>query len=235
MNRNTILVVAVLAAGVVLAFILPDPARPVPIIVAVVISLLKYLLPAIRKRTTTYEIDDTLIYLITHMYAVSTGKPPRKRLFELQTIAGGYGEYDAILRRIATLAVEWSYGFGKAIRIVVRNVRNKVFRDFLMRLGELLNIGEDPERFLDVERRALLTEFQAHYGRIVEATKLLLGVYTSGVSSSMFMAITVLIFSLMFSSSPNIIIVVYMGIISALATLAYVLYRLKDESTGYCS
>ncbi|MCD6114147.1 MAG: type II secretion system F family protein [Thermoprotei archaeon] len=233
MNRNTILVVAVLAAGVVLAFILPDPARPVPIIVAVVISLLKYLLPAIRKRTTTYEIDDTLIYLITHMYAVSTGKPPRKRLFELQTIAGGYGEYDAILRRIATLAVEWSYGFGKAIRIVVRNVRNKVFRDFLMRLGELLNIGEDPERFLDVERRALLTEFQAHYGRIVEATKLLLGVYTSGVSSSMFMAITVLIFSLMFSSSPNIIIVVYMGIISALATLAYVLYRVlpRDRIT----
>ena len=233
MDKNTVLVVAVLTAGVILAFILPDPAKPIPIIVAVIISLLKYLLPAIRKRTTTYEVDDTLVYLITHMYAVSTGKPPRKRLFELQTIAGGYGEYDAILKRIATLAVEWSYGFGKAIRIVVRNVRNKVFRDFLMRLGELLNIGEDPERFLDVERRALLTEFQAHYGRLIEATKLLLGVYTSGVSSAIFMAITVLIFSLMFASSPDIVIVVYMGIISALATLVYVLYRVlpRDRVT----
>ncbi len=233
MRKNTVIIVAVILTGIVLSLLFPNPVKPIPIIIAIVISLLKYLVPILRRRTSVYEVDDTLIYLITHMYTVSTGKPPRKRLFELQTVAGSYGEYDVILKRIAALAVEWSYGFGKAIRVIARNVRNKVFRDFLMRLGELLNIGEDPERFLDVERRALLTEYQAHYGRIIEATKLLLGVYTSAISSAIFMAITVLIFSLMFASSPDIVVVVYLGIISALATLAYVLYRVlpRDRVT----
>ena len=224
-NKNIVISTLVLASSLIVAHFLPETIKPLPIALAFVFIILKLIMPWVRKRTIVYEVDDTLIYLITHMYAVSTGKPPRRRIFELENIAGGYGEYDRLLRRVATLAVEWGYGFAKAIRIVVREARNKVFRDFLMRLGELLNIGEDPEVFLDVERRALLTEMQAHYGRIVEAIKLLLGVYTSSISSAIFMAITVIIFSMLFSASINTIIATYFGITMALVFLVYILYR----------
>ena len=224
--RSNVVLIAISIALLILLNFIPETFRPIPVALVLVLVFLRFLMPWIKKRTVTYEVDDTLIYLVTHMYAVSTGKPHRRRIFELNNIAGGYGDYDRILRRIATLAVEWGFGFAKAIRVVVKETRNKVFRDFLMRLGELLNIGEDPEIFLDVERRALLTEMQAHYGRIVEATKLLLGVYTSSVSSSMFMAITVIIFSMLFSSSVNTVIAAYIGIAAALIFLVYVLYRM---------
>jgi len=223
----------VILVAVVTSMLLPENVRFVPVLSALALVTLKHLWKILKVRVLLYEIDDDLVYLVSHMYAVSTGKPPRKRLFELNNIAGGYGKYDTILRKIANLAVEWGYGFNKAVRIAIRDVRNKVFRDFLLRLGEILNIGEDPERFLDVERRAFLTEYQAHYGRVVEATKLLLGVYTSSVSSSMFLVITFLIFSTFFTASPNTIIIIYFGVIAVLTLLLYIIYRVlpRDRLT----
>ena len=71
------------------------------------------------------------------------------------------------------------------------------------------------------------------YGRVVEATKLLLGVYTSSVSSSIFLVITFLIFSIFFTASPNTIIIIYFGIIAVLTLLLYVIYRVlpRDRLT----
>ncbi len=230
---NWFLDVLILGAGIISAIFLPEYLRFIPIITSIMLFVLRKVWRILKSKVLMYEIDDDLVYLVTHMYAVSTGKPPRKRLFWLNNIAGGYGIYDRYLRKIANLAVEWGYGFNKAIRIVVREVKNKTFRDFLLRLGEILNIGEDPERFLDVERRAFLTEYQAHYGRVIEATKLLLGVYTSSVSSAIFLVITFLIFSLLFSTSPNTIIFVYIGIAMALGLLIYVIYKVlpRDRVT----
>lgn len=225
-NKSILVSIVIIVILLIISNFIPETFKPLPIALTLVFIIMRFIMPWVRKRTAVYEVDDALIYLVTHMYAVSTGKPPRKRIFELGSIAGSYGEYDRLLRRISVLAVEWGFGFAKAIRVVVREAKNKVFRDFLMRLGELLNIGEDPEIFLDVERRALLTEMQAHYGRVVEATKLLLGVYTSSISSAIFMAITVIIFSMLFAASASTVIATYMGIGIALVFLVYVLYRI---------
>jgi len=232
-KRILVASIAALTGGIASSLIAPPEIRALPLLLSLLLVVSRILISKLKKKIVVYEVDDTLVYLITHMYAISTGKPPKKRLFELQTIAGGYGEYDAILKRIAVLAVDWGYGFARAIRAVIRNVRNKVFRDFLLRLGELLNIGEDPEMFLDIERRALLTEFQAHYGRIIEASKMLLGVYTSGVSSAIFLVVTFMIFTFLFSMPPASLLFVFIGVGTALSALIYVLYRMlpRDRLT----
>ncbi len=240
MNQKSIInkallvqVIGILIASIVIAAFVDPRVRVVPFIIGTSMAMLRLVSSAVKKRLITYEIDDNLVYMITHMYAVATGKPPRRRLFMLNTIAGGYGEYDTYLRRIAVLAVDWGYGFARAIRIVVQEIRNKVLRDFLLRLGELLNIGEDPTRFLDVERRALLSEYQAHYMRVLEAAKLLLGVYSSGVSSAIFLVITFMIFTFLYTVPPNAIVLVYIAIVMALSVLIYIMYRVlpRDRVT----
>lgn len=185
-----------------------------------------YVLRFLKKKAIISTIDESLLFLVIHMYGVATGKPPRKRLFELECIAGGYGEYDRVLRRIASLATRWGYGFVRAIKYTIPSIRNKVFRDFLIRLGELLAIGEDPERFLEVERRALLAEFQAQYSRLIETSKLLLGIYSSSISSATFMAITMLIFMMLMGGSIQILVATYIAVIASLTVLTYVLYRI---------
>ena len=227
-------VLAILLAGVITSYMISPKLRFVPLLMSlglIAITILKS-----RSRgigTTRCEVNEDLIYLITHMYAVSTGRPPNKKLFSLDTWAGGYGDYDSILKRIAVLAVDWGYGFARAIRFVALRLRNRVFRDFLLRLGEVLSIGEEPAKFLDIERRALLTEFQAHYFRVLEASKLLLGVYTSCVSSAIFIVITFMIYIFLFPIPPNFIVVMYVAIAMSLSTLLYILYRVlpRDRVT----
>ena len=232
-RASLIQVLVIVMVGFTISFFVDPRVRVLPLMTSIAAALFKLVLRGRRKAIGGYEVNEDLIYLVTHMYAVSTGRPPNRRLFMLDTWAGGYGGYDSILRRIAILAVDWGYGFAKAIRIVVSELRNKIFRDFLLRLGELLNIGEEPTRFLDIERRALLTEYQAHYTRLLEASKLLLGVYTSGVSSAIFIMITFLIFIFLFSIPPSMVIMVYIAILISLSILAYILYKVlpRDRVT----
>ena len=233
-KATLIQVLAVIIAGLIISLFIDPRIKIIPLMLSVSIALIRLVTKGKRKLLGIgYEVNEDLIYLITHMYAVSTGRPPHRRLFMLDTWAGSYGGYDSILRRIAVLAVDWGYGFAKAIRIVTRKLGNKVFRDFLLRLGELLAIGEEPIRFLDIERRALITEYQAHYVRILEASKLLLGVYTSGVSSAIFIVITFMIFVFLFSIPSPMVVLVYLAIAISLFILAYILYRVlpRDRVT----
>ena len=225
--------IALVATGLVTSFFIDPRVRPFPIMLSASIALMKVVLSSRKTKTADYGVDEDLIYLVTHMYAISTGKPPNKRLFMPDTWAGGYDAYDVVLKRIAVLAVDWGYGFARAIRIVARDLKNKVFRDFLLRLGELLGIGEDPSKFLDIERRALLTEFQAHYSRILEASKMLLGIYTSSVSSAIFILITFMIYVFLFPISPKLMILVYIAILMSLTVLLYILYKVlpRDRVT----
>jgi len=227
-------ILLVVLSGFIISFFVDPRVRVLPLMLSVAIAMIRLVSRGKRKLLGTgYEVNEDLIYLVTHMYAVSTGRPPYRRLFMLDTWAGSYGGYDSILRRIAVLAVDWGYGFARAIRIVAKELGNKVFRDFLLRLGELLAIGEEPIRFLDIERRALITEYQAHYVRILEVSKLLLGVYTSGVSSAIFIVITFMIFLFLFSISSSMIALVYMAITISLSVLAYILYKVlpRDRVT----
>ena len=233
-KTSLIQVLIIIIIGLIASLFLDPRVRIIPLMLSIAIALIRLVVRGRRKLLGIgYEVNEDLIYLITHMYAVSTGRPPHRRLFMLDTWAGSYGGYDKILRRIAVLAVDWGYGFAKAIRIVAKELGNKVFRDFLLRLGELLAIGEEPIRFLDIERRALITEYQAHYVRILEASKLLLGVYTSGVSSAIFIVITFMIFIFLFSIPSPMIILVYLAIAISLSTLAYILYKVlpRDKIT----
>ena len=227
MMRRFILLSLILAIGssILILFFAPKELKVLSALPLFIVTLI-HVFRVLKKKTIVSTIDESLIFLVIHMYGVSTGKPPRRRLFELECVAGGYGEYDRILRRIANLATRWGYGFMRAIKYTLPAIRNKVLRDFLIRLGELLAIGEDPERFLEVERRALLAEFQAQYSRLIEVSKLLLGVYSSSISSATFMAITMLIFAMFMGGGAQILLATYIAVLASLAVLTYVLYRI---------
>jgi len=125
--------------SVVGLILVPQPYNGLMVIPSIIIFMTKYFMPWIRRRFVIAELDETLVYLITHMHALSTGKPPRYRLFTLQGVAEDYGEYNRYLRKIAVMAKEWGYGFGRACQLVAKEVKNSIMRDFLLRLSEVLN------------------------------------------------------------------------------------------------
>lgn len=199
--------------------------QPLLLIVGATLGGLRLALERLSKHARVNIIDEDLVYLVTHMYAVATGKPPRKRLFTLNSILGDYSEYSRILKRIAVLAVDWGYGFARAIRTVLDEVHNEVFRDFLLRLGEVLNMGEDPAKFLDIERKALLSEYGAAYTRMIESARVLLGIYISAASSSIFLAVTLALMAFLYPMAPEVLVISHFGVVGLLGMLAFIIQR----------
>ena len=75
--------------------------------IPVAVGLVRIVLPILRQKMRIAIADINLLFLLLHLYAIATGKPTRRRLFEPRCIVGRYGEYETILRSIAVLAVEW--------------------------------------------------------------------------------------------------------------------------------
>ena len=213
---------AILAASATAAYL---ASQPLLLAIGLAVSGLHTIWRRFSRSIAASVVDEDLVYLVTHMYAIATGKPPRKRLFLLGGVLGDYGEYSRVLKRIALLAVEWGYGFIRAIRTVLSDVKNEVFRDFLLRLGEVLNMGEDPAKFLEIERRTLLSEYNAFYVRTIESARVLLGVYVSAASSSIFLAVTLALMAFLYPIPSEILVLSHFGVAGLLAILAFIIHR----------
>lgn len=195
------------------------------LIIAPLPVVIWYAIEVLRRKGVTAVVDEDLLYLCTHMYAVSTGKPPHERIFSLSGVSGrGYGFYSEFLNRLASIAKRWGYGFVVATRIQAQRITNTLFRDFLNRLAEAINVGEDLETFLHMEQNTMLTTYEADYARVLESLKLLLGIYTASISSAIFIDVNVVLISF-FLGGTQVILVSFIATVIALALLVLLIKK----------
>ncbi|WP_338251589.1 hypothetical protein [Pyrodictium abyssi] len=181
-------VLAGLVLAAVMAILVPGPFGYLGLVLPLPVVLLRVLVPAARRAAGGLDID--LLFVMAHMYAVATGRPERRRLFELRPLVGDYGAYGRALSRIAVLAVEWGYGFVRATRLVAKQAPNRYLRDFLTRLSEVLRTGDDVVKFLRVELDTSVRQFTSSYMRSIELLRIFLGLYATLMSASMFVILT---------------------------------------------
>ncbi len=216
----------VLAASLVLPVVaialLRHPLAYTSLLAPVIVAIWRILLPVARRQAAMREVDVDYVFMLAHMYAVSTGRPDRRKLFELNTILGGYGEYQAILRRIAVLAVEWSYGFVRATRLIANRVRNDVFRVFLIRMSEVFRTGDDITRFLRVELGTAVRQFMSSYARVIDFMRIFLGLYTTLMSASAFIMLTFTVLAVFIGGDSQMFIVSMFALLATLILLALI-------------
>lgn len=219
----------------ILAFLRQLELLPI-LMVPVAVGLVRGLLPALKSKLKVSTIDLPLLFLVHHMYAISTGRPPRKRLFELECVAGGYNEYESALRRISLLATDWGFGFIRAIRLVVsREVGNKIFGDYLLRLSEVLRTGEDPSRFLSMELSAVRRGYQSNYLRAVDIMRITLGLHNTLTSSTAFIITVMAILMVFMGGALQQYVLSIIGSAFTVAFFTAVLYLLlpKEKLTPH--
>lgn len=209
----------------VLALFTPAPFNFVLLILAPLPIAVWYFIEFLRRKGITAVVDEDLLFLCTHMYAVSTGKPPHEKVFMLSGISGqGYGKYSETLNRIASVAKRWGYGFVMATRIQAKSVANTIFKDFLNRLAEAINVGEDLETFLQIEQNTMLTTYEADYARVLESLKLLLGIYTATISSAVFIVVNLALITF-FLGNVTVLIMSFIATVSAIAVLVFLIKK----------
>jgi len=192
-------------------------------IIAPIVGIVATALRRLNRRSSNESgIDIDTLFLFLHMYSVSTGRPGRRRLFELNTLLAGYGELQRLLRRIAVIAVEWGYGFVRATRTLAREVANEYVKGFLIRFSEVLRTGEDVTRFLRAELATTIRQYVGAYGRSVDLLRIFLGLYATLMSTSAFILLTFTVLSLFIGKNIYIYIVSLIAITSVMTVFILV-------------
>lgn len=204
--------------------------RFIPIIfIPIAVGLVRIALPYLRSKVGESNVDLNLLYLLLHMHAISTGKPVRARLFQLNSVLGGYGAYENTLRRIAALGVEWGYSFVRSIRLVSKEVKNRVFREFLLRFSEVLRTGEDPVRFLEVEFAAARRNYQAQYYRAMDLMRIILGLHTTLMSSAAFILTVMTVFMVFMGDNLTTYLLTLIGSLTVVGTFTVITYMVVPK------
>ncbi len=194
----------------------------VPLLIVAVFERFKHKFP-----TTGVDLD--LTYLIKHMLAVSTGKPPRSVLFQVVSSEELYPGYRDIFKKIYMLGKEWGYSFNEACKLMARGVVNKIVKEFLVRIGSVLAVGEDVELFLRTEYMTIISEYETSYNRVVDGARVFLGVYTSMLAASIFMLANFLLMAFFFGGSTSILTLSFITVLITVGSVSVLVFLIMPK------
>ena len=171
------------------------------------------------------EPDLEYVYLLTHMYSVSTSKTSNTNIVGSVSNKDLYPKYAGFFRKVYLLVREYGYDFPKAALIVSKDVkRAKYLNDFLKRYAASVKVGEDAERFISVELYNNKNFYEYLYSRIMDSARVLLGVYSAVMTSVIFVIANLLVLSFIFGGSFFIIYVSFIASFASLASVAIAIW-----------
>ncbi len=180
-------------------------------------------LMGIRKEK--FEPDINFIFMLAHMLSVSTSKTSNVNVVKSVSKEELYGKYSKLFKKVYLLVKEYGYDFPRAMLIVSKGASKiKYLKDFMERYAAAVRVGEDIERFMEVELRNSMNTYEYIYSRIMDSVRVLLGVYTAVMTSVIFVISNLLVLSIIFGGDYTII---YASFIGSFFALAAVLATLK--------
>ncbi|AIC15226.1 type II secretion system F family protein [Nitrososphaera viennensis] len=192
---------------------------------------LKKILPFLPGQSSkSSTLDETLVYFVTFLFSLSTAEISPSNL--LKTAGSvGYGIYSKTVMEIHNLGLRWQYGIATAAGIVASQVPNEEFKLFLMKLEQVIRLGDSLRDFLKSEMAAVVNAYASAYERSMESLKLLLGMFSTLMSTASFMIAAMMIMSMIGGGDSSTIIVVAFATIAGLGAFALMMYMIfpKDK------
>ncbi len=200
--------------------------------IAVSISLfsaLTLIMRIIIRGAAEVKVDPDLLFSILHMRALATGKVPTTEMLDVVSKDRTYRDYSKTYRKIAMLAKEWGYSIADAITYVANNIKEKAFKEFLLRLAAVARLGEDLEPFLNVEYNTLKSEYENQYARSVNTLRVLLGVYAATIGAVSFAISAFLLLAFFYGGNIGIVEISFLGAFVSLMAMALVILRVAPR------
>lgn len=173
------------------------------------------------------KLDETVVYFTVLLYAISTGETLATDLVRTAGNATQYPYFSRIMSQIYTLGIKWQYGMARAAEITANTVKFAEFKLFLMKLAQVLRLGEDLRIFLKHELDAVYASYAAEYERAMKSMDMLLEMYSTIMSTSSFMTASVMIMVMISGgngNSANTLVTVMIAILIGLAAFVFILF-----------
>lgn len=178
-------------------------------------------------------VDETLVYFALLMFGISTGQIQPSDLVKTAGASKQYGYYAATLAKIYLLGVRWQYGLAKSCEMVALTIKAEDFKLLLMKLAQVLRLGEDLSVFFKHELDAVMSGFTSAYERAMRSLDILLEMYSTMMSTSSFLVASMVLLTMISGgeTSGNFVVTITIAILAGLASFVFLAYMMfpKDK------
>ena len=149
--------------GVIPADIVPTLFL-IAVVLALVIGVAAIFIPAKIKQE---DIEKNFPVFLAFLGSMTTAKTNYDEFFKTLAETEEYGEISKEMKRLYHLAKDWKLGYAKACKVVADTTPSKIFSDFLARLAQVVEYGEDITFFFETQFRDIMRDMQTSYQEAV--------------------------------------------------------------------
>lgn len=168
-----------------------------------------------------------MLYFVAFLYSISTGQVSPIELFNAAR-SSNYGHYSRVIDNIYTLTITWKYNLANACEIIAERLQNKdiTLNQLLIKFAQIIRLGENMSHFLKQELEITKQSYIADYEKQLESIKLFTGLYSTMMSTSIFMVAASIIMGIFSGSADNnMLIVSIVATPAGLGAFVYLMYK----------
>ena len=133
---------------------------PWVVLFSLLIALGSITIPMAIKRE---NIVKNFPIFIVFMGAMTTAKANYEEFFKTMAKTEEYGEISKEMKRLYHLARDWKLGYSRACKVVADTTPAPIFSNFLSRLSQVVEYGEDLVFFFKTQFKDILRDIQMSY------------------------------------------------------------------------
>ncbi len=133
---------------------------PFLLVLSLLLAILSMNIPLYVKKE---DIDKNFPFFVVFMNSMATSKTSYDEFFSTMAETKEFGEISKEMKRLYHLAKDWKLGYSKACKVVADTTPSPVFSDFLARLSQVVEYGEDVVLFFQTQFRDILRSIYTMY------------------------------------------------------------------------
>ncbi len=183
--------------------------------------------PLVQAEGRRTQIDHALPLFMTHFGVLATSDLGTTDILALLAKKKEYRALTRELERIRRLVSDWHQSLPDAARVVSESTPSSIFRDFLERLANALESGQDIGEFLKAEQAVIMKEYETVYQGSLYQIESWKEIYMSAIMSGAFGAIFAILMPILIGGDPVILLTMILGGLAAMLGLLYLLLRMR--------
>ncbi|MEW6603088.1 MAG: flagellar assembly protein FlaJ [Thermoproteota archaeon] len=155
-------------------------------------------------------LDEKIVYFVLLVFSLSTGEISPSELLRTAGSAG-YGFYSSTVMNVYILGIKWRYGLSNSCERIALGLKTSEFKTFILKTGQVFRLGDDLKTFFKGELHSIMQYYSASYERSMESLKLMLGMYSTLMSTSAFMVAAIVILNMLGTGGGQEMVVLSIG------------------------
>lgn len=180
-----------------------------------------------RLVTRQSSVSRAMLYFVTFLYSISTGQVSATELINVARTSS-YAHYSKAMQDIYALGITWRYNLAHATELVASRFLSSdlAFNQMLMKLAQIIRLGENLSQFLKQELDVTVQAYRTHYEKQLESIKLMTGLYSTMMSTAIFMIAASIIMGVFSGSADsNMMIVSIFASPAGLGAFVFLMYK----------